>query len=98
MARFDIYTIEGIDAYFIEVQSDTLMPLNTTVVVPLLPVERKHIKRLNPTFVINGERLTMQTQDIAAVRRSELKSCVGKIPEDQETDVTAALDILFFGC
>ena len=98
MARFDIYTIEGIDSYFIDVQSDTLAPLGTTVIVPLLSIERKHIKRLNPTFMINGEYLTMQTQDIAAVRRSELKSCIGRISEDQETDVTAALDILFFGC
>jgi len=98
MARFDIFDNEAGDGYLLDVQSDLLGGLNTRVVVPLLPQSSapSPAQRLNPVFSIEGQDFVMVTQYMAAVPKSELRSRVGNLAEQQD-EISAALDMLFLG-
>ena len=98
MARFDIFENEGGNGYLLDVQTDLLSGLNTRVVVPLLPESSapSAAKRLNPVFSVEGQKLVMATQYMAAVPQQELRSGVGSLAERQD-EITAALDMLFLG-
>ena len=98
MARFDIFKIGGEAGYLLDVQSDLLSGLNTRVVVPLLLKSSapSPAQRLNPVFSIEGQELVMATQYMAAVPEGELVSAVGSLAEKQD-EISAALDMLFFG-
>ncbi len=104
MARFDVYPNPGQSAantpYLLEVQSDLLDGLNTTVVVPLC---REHafakIKlpmRLTPVLTIKGENFLMETPKLAAVPRKMLKNPITNLNAEQSI-ITNALDFLFQG-
>lgn len=98
MAQFSVYTSPSSTALLLDVQADLLDPLNTRVVVPLMPIAEapKAARRLNPVFDIDGRRLVMVTQFLSAVRVSELGPSVAKI-EHRRDEITAALDMLFQG-
>jgi toxin CcdB len=59
----------------LDIQSNLLDELRTTIVVPLCPsgsVADITISKLNPVLEINGERFTAMVQDLAGVDRRQL--------------------------
>jgi len=98
MARFDIFENKGGAGYLLDIQSDLLSDLNTRVVVPLLPKASAPTpaQRLNPVFNIEGQKVVMATQYMAAVPADELRHGVGSLAEQQD-EISAALDLLFLG-
>lgn len=98
MAKYDVFHDPSGDGFLLDVQTDLLSGLNTRVVVPLLPISNYPIPaaRLNPIFEINGKRVVMVTQYLAAVPSSILNSRVGNLDEDYE-QITIAVDMLMQG-
>ena len=104
MARFDVYPNPGHSAngtpYLLEVQSDLLDDLQTTVVVPLCPehafAKIKLPERLTPVLTIIGENFLMETPKLASVPRKILKNPVTNLSLEQNA-ITNALDFLFQG-
>lgn len=97
MARFDICRDHDGQTY-LDVQASVLSGLNTRLLVPLMPPDRAPMPagRLNPIFVLNGERLVMVTQYLAAVRTTELGPSVGSLIGEADK-ISAALDMVFYG-
>lgn len=98
MARYDLYRAPDGPGWWLDVQADVLDVLNTRVVVPLLPEGRAPVpaKRLNPVFVVEGERAVMVTQYLSAVPLRELGRPVGSLA-DKADEIGAALDLVFVG-
>lgn len=98
MARFDLYRRPGGPGYLVDVQSDHLYALPTSVVVPLLPPgpDLPAIRDLNPMLQVGEERLALMPQYMAALARRELGRPVGTLL-DQADDITRALNILLTG-
>ncbi len=98
MARFDIFENKDGGGYLLDVQSDLLSGLNTRVVVPLLPKSSapSPAQGLNPVFNIEGQDVVMATQYMAAVPEGELRFGAGSLDEQQD-EISAALDMLFLG-
>jgi len=98
MPRYDVFAgrIEG--NYLLDVQSDLLDNFKTRVVVPLLPVATvpPPMRKLHPTFEINGRKLVMATHIIATVPASELGESRLTLTKHHD-DIVAALDMLFQG-
>ena len=98
MARFDLFKNATGPGYLLDVQADILSGLNTRVVVPLLPKSSapSPADRLNPVFEVEGERVVMATQFLAAVPGSELRPRIGSLAKERH-EISAALDMLFMG-
>lgn len=76
-------------------QSDLIASLNTRVVVPLLPVDEAPLpaERLNPVLDVEGVRVVMLTQFMAAVPASELRAVVSSLDREANA-ILAAIDFL----
>ena len=98
MARFDVYGAGKGQGYLLDVQADLLEGLNTRVVVPLRPLKISPLpaERLNPHFEIRGAEVSMVTQFMAAVPRSELKTPVANL-EEHASEILSAIDFLHHG-
>jgi toxin CcdB len=98
MARFDVYRNPNESGYLLDVQADLLSQLSTTVVVPLYPLELAPTpaKRLNPSFEVEAHRVSMLTQFMAAVPRSELRHRVANL-DREAADILGAIDFLHQG-
>ncbi len=98
MARFEVFQNETGPGYLLDVQSDLLGGLNTRVVVPLLPESSAPAaaQRLNPVFEVQGQKVMMATQFLAAVPELELRVSAGSLAEQHDA-ISAALDMLFLG-
>jgi toxin CcdB len=98
MGRYDVYPNPSGPGYFLDVQADILQPLNTRVVVPLVPLDAapKPAKTLNPVFDIGGKPHAMVTQYIAAIPDRELQNPAYSL-QPQHDDIVAAIDFLFHG-
>jgi toxin CcdB len=98
MPKFDVFPNPSGDGYLLDVQTDLLSDLNTSVVVPLLPTSSapKPATRLNPVFDFEGQPVVMVTQFMAAVPTGILKVSVGTLDEEFEK-VTSAIDMLIQG-
>jgi toxin CcdB len=98
MPRYDVFAgrIEG--NYLLDVQSDLLDNFKTRLVVPLLPAATvpPPMRKLHPTFEINGRKLVMATHLIATVPASELGESRLNLTKHHD-DIVAALDMLFQG-
>lgn len=72
MAQFDVYRAAG--SLLLDVQTDLLEDFQSRVMVPLLPPGTAPIPhpRLNPAFVVDGQRYHMVTQFIGAIRSRDL--------------------------
>jgi toxin CcdB len=68
------------------------------VVVPLFPVGEiaEFARTLNPVFEVEGNRVVMMTQGLAAVPTQLLKQSVMSL-ESKRSEIVAALDLLFQG-
>ena len=97
MARFDVYKSQE-DGYLLDIQADLLNHLHTRVVVPLMPFDVAPIpaKILNPVVTIDGLKMIMATQYLAAVPAQLLKIPLANLANRRD-DITAALDFLFQG-
>ncbi len=98
MARFDVCANRGGAGFLLDVQADLITRLNTRVVVPLLPLDAAPTPadRLNPIFDIQGSKVYMATQFMAAVAHSELTIPIASL--DRESDaILSAIDFLHHG-
>lgn len=97
MARFDVY-LTGSGGHVLDVQSDLLPSMGTRLVVPLLPMETvpPPIRRLHPTFEIDGKRLVMATHLMSAIHVRHIGRRIGSL-RDRYDDITAAIDMIFLG-
>lgn len=79
-------------------QSDLMDDYPTRFVVPLgnLDFAGQAARRLNPTFEINGERLTFLPQYASTVVRTELGPVVGSLA-GHAFEITDAIDVLLGG-
>ena len=98
MARFDVYRRRGERGYLLDCQSDLLGDLDTRFTVPLFLFEDapKQAGRLNPAFVIGGEKVVMMTQYASAIRKSHIGIRVDTL-EKEHGAVMGALDMLLVG-
>lgn len=98
MGRFTVYKNPDGAGYLLDLQADVNSRFATRVVAPLLPVEDVPIyaSSLNPVFTIEGQRVVMATQGMAAVPLAILKHPVSSL-EHQRTEIVAAIDLLFQG-
>lgn len=98
MARFDVYAPVGSSVLLLDCQADLLGVLGTRFVVPLFPPSQKRpaFPRLNPVFVVNGERLEMITQGAASITTKALGRPVASLASEQSAIMTA-LDMLLTG-
>ncbi|WP_397471506.1 CcdB family protein [Rheinheimera sp.] len=85
--------------YLLDIQSDLLSELKTTVVIPLSPtklVAAISLSQLNPALTLNGEQLTAMTQDLAGIDRRQLGAAAGDL-SDYRSEIIAALDFVISG-
>jgi len=95
MAQFDVYRVRG-NVLVIDCQSDLLADLPTRFVVPLRPIDTIALKRLTPTFVIDGAALTMITPLARAIDVRDIEDTVTTLDAAQ-FEIKAALDMLISG-
>jgi toxin CcdB len=103
MARFDVYANPDagertLIPYFLDVQNDHILGLQTRVVVPLWASDSLGTKvaDLNPEFEMGGLRVVMDTPALGAVPVAVLKHLVGNLTS-QQLPIQNALDTLFGG-
>lgn len=85
--------------YLIEVQSDLLAELRTTVVIPLCEASKiadAMIAKLCPVVKIAGQRFVAVTPQLAGIDRNQLGKEVTNLAEHR-SDFIAALDLLISG-
>lgn len=104
MARFDVFANPGrhtaTTPYVVEVQSDLLDGLDTTVVIPLRRLDSfggvVPPERLMPVIDVGGVAVVLETPKMAAVPRRVLRRPLAHL-SDRADSITAALDFLFHG-
>jgi len=103
MAQFTVYRNPNAQTrqrtpYLLNVQSDLLDVLATSVVVPLVPAADMGVpaRHLNPQFDIEGVTVVMSTAELAGVPRQALGAPVTTLVA-QRSEILAALDFLFTG-
>lgn len=104
MTQFVVYVNDNSKSkerypFLLDIQSNFLNELSTTVVVPLSPKSQAAdfaMTRLNPEVTIDRRKFYILTQDMAGINRSSLKSKVRDLSH-YRTEITAALDFLFYG-
>lgn len=105
MAQFDVHANPDaasgtVYPYLIEIQADLLGELPTVVVVPLVDTDRidhRPITRLMPTISVNRRNYVAMVPELAAVHRQTLSRPITALPDDEQTALRAALDLLLSG-
>ena len=104
MAQFTVYANNNTATrttypYLIDVQSDLLSALSTTLVIPLIPAalaKSFQLTKLNPDVTVEGTTFSLMTQDMASISRTQLTHVVDDLSHDRDR-ITAAINLLFFG-
>lgn len=104
MAQFFVYdninpTSRERYPYLLDIQSNLLSELRTTLVIPLMPANVAapiSMSRLNPMFDIDGAAYVAITQDLASIDRSRLGAKV-KDFSAYHADIVAAIDFVLAG-
>ncbi len=98
MAKYDVFPNPSGEGFLLELQADLLSDLNTRVMAPLLPATPsvKVIRRLNPSFVIDGKQYVLFTHLIATVAVARLAEPRTNFHRHQD-EIVAALEMLFQG-
>jgi len=104
MARFVVYenpnkATKKTYPYLLDIQSNLLDDLRTTVVIPMLPesaVAKKAISELCPVFEINGKKFIALTQQLAGIDRNLLGKEVCNLAK-HHTEIVSALDFIISG-
>ncbi len=104
MAQFDVFknknrSTKTLYPYLLEVQSNLLSELQTTVVIPLT-VENNYsgekLKTLHPVFEIMGKQYLSITTLIAGIERSNLGEKISSLSESRD-EIISALDFMITG-
>jgi toxin CcdB len=85
--------------YLLDIQSNLLDDLRTTVVIPLIPeseVGKKAISKLCPVFKISGKNYIALTQQIAGIDRKLLGKEACSLSQHY-TEIISALDFIISG-
>jgi toxin CcdB len=85
--------------YLLDIQSDLLSELRTTIVIPLSPAKiaaPMSLSRLNPSVALNGEMFIVMTQDIAGIDRNNLGVQAFDLSE-YRSEIIAAVDFVVSG-
>lgn len=85
--------------YLLDIQSNLLDQLRTTIVIPLSPskvVAHFTISKLNPVMEIEGETYTAMLQDMAGVDRNQLGQAVCDLTH-YRSEIIAAVDFVLSG-
>ncbi|MBL8953162.1 MAG: CcdB family protein [Myxococcaceae bacterium] len=102
MRQFDVYRNPSGSArtvpFLLLIQSDLLDDFPTRMVAPLVRPSSLALPatRLNPTFKIEGEVVTMLTQQLGAVPKRSLKTRVASL-DRHRTEIIGAIDFLLGG-
>lgn len=104
MAQFDVHPNPDLRSsrrlpYLLDIQSDLLQILKTTVVIPLYDpakIDVPPIRGLTPVLEINGLPVVMLTPELAGIHRRQLPPKIGDLRQERET-ILAALDIVLTG-
>ncbi len=85
--------------YLLDIQSNLLSELKTTLVIPLSPAKiaaPMSLTRLNPSIAIDGEIFIAITQDIAGIDRHQLCGQAYDLSA-YRSDIIAAVDFVLAG-
>jgi toxin CcdB len=85
--------------FLLDIQSNLLSELRTTVVIPLMPnrLAGNHtISRLNPVIQFKNEKFIVMTQALAGIDRSVLGETAGDL-SPHRSEVIAAIDFVLLG-
>ena len=85
--------------YLLDIQSNLLDDLSTTVVIPLMPkrLAGDHIiSKLNPVIKIRSENFTVMTQNLSGIDRNVLGENVGDLSQ-YRSEIIAAIDFVLSG-
>jgi len=104
MAQFDVFenanrSTKALYPYLVDIQSNLLSELHTTVVIPLTPANNytgNQIKNLHPTFELSGKRYLSMTTLIAGIDRSSLGEKVFSLVESRD-EIISSLDFMITG-
>lgn len=97
MAQFDVYR-QADGELVLDVQTDLLGSFDSRIVVPLMPVTDAPMRhrRLNPEFVVDGQRLVMVTQFMIALDRHELGPRIDNLDRYYD-QIKLSYDMVFNG-
>ncbi len=104
MAQFMVYQnknphTQNTYPYFVDIQSNLLKELRTTVVIPLChlaPYNKKPMTTICPIVMFNGNQYVALTQQLAGVDRKILGTEIASISEYRD-DLIAAIDFIVSG-
>lgn len=103
MAQFVLYenlvaSARRLRPYLLEIQSDLLTGMQTTVVIPLLELgaEQSRFERLTPQVRVGEQSLRLWVPDILSVHRRALGRPVTNLSDERDA-IVAALDHLISG-
>jgi toxin CcdB len=104
MSQFTVYANKNAKTrktfpYLIDIQSDLLDELQTTVVIPLCKASQLHdqiIAKLCPLVEIGGERFIAMSQQLAGIARSQLGKEIANLSENRAQFI-AAIDFIISG-
>lgn len=104
MAQFSVYQNKNIQTkktfpYLLDVQSNLLSELVTTVVIPLAKFDQsreKILTRLTPILRFDQHEFVMLTPQLAGIQRKELGKLAFEVSH-AKTDIISALDFLISG-
>jgi hypothetical protein len=84
--------------YLLNLQSDLVHELTSTVVAPLVPkADMTGARRLNPVVVVDGREFWLATHELFAIDRRMLnRGAVANLMDDRDA-IIAALDLIFTG-
>ena len=104
MAQFDIYkntnrSTKTLYPYLLDIQSDLLSDLHTTIVIPLTPPTGSLASPLNglhPTIEIEGDPYLAITTLIAGIDRRSLGKRISSIKEARDK-IISSIDLMITG-
>ncbi len=104
MGQFDVYenpdkTSRRTYPYLLDIQSDLLAGLHTTVVIPLVPANRAAklvFDRLTPLVEFDGKPWVVLTPQIAGIGRNHVGEPIASLAT-YRAELVAALDFLISG-
>ncbi|WP_019866128.1 CcdB family protein [Methylovulum miyakonense] len=103
MPQFDLHEnrnpkTKGLVPYLLDVQSDLLGDLASTVVIPLCPagIPTRGMTRLTPCLEIDGESYLLLTPQLAGIPRKELGKAIGNLGSYRD-EIVGAVDFLLVG-
>ena len=104
MSQFDVFkntnsSTQALYPYLVDVQSNTLSNLQTTVVIPLTAEKHysgKPLSNLHPSFKIFGREYIGMTTLIAGVDKSILGDKAASLSQNRD-QIISALDFMITG-